>query len=61
MILHSIVHEAMIFPEKENPYKYYKLKYGFAEYERVEGKMVVRRINSTNPADYLNEAFPNIQ
>ena len=61
MILHSIVPEAMIFPEKESPYKYYKLKHGFAECERVEGKMVVRRINSTNPADYLNEAFPNIQ
>lgn len=61
MILHSIVPEAMIFPEKEKPYKYYKLKHGFAEYERVEGKMVVRRINSTNPADYLNKTFPNIQ
>ena len=61
MILHSIVPEAMIFPEKESPYKYYKLKHGFAECEMVEGKMVVKRINSTNPADYLNEAFPNIQ
>ena len=61
MILHSIVPEAMIFPEKESPYKYYKLKHGFAECEFVEGKMVVRRINSTNPADYLNEANLNIQ
>ena len=61
MILHSIVPEEMIFPEKETPYKYYKLKHGFAEYEDVDGKKIVRRVNSTNPADYLNEAFPNIQ
>lgn len=61
MILHSVVPQAMIFPEKESPYKYYRLKHGFAEYEMREGKMLIQRINSTNPADYLNEAFPNIQ
>lgn len=61
MILHSIVPEAMIFPEKESPYKYYKLKHGFAECETVEGKKVVRRINSTNPADYLNDINSFIQ
>ncbi len=61
MILHSVVPEAMIFPEKESPYKYYKLKHGFAECEAIEGKMVVRRINSTNPADYLNEINLHIQ
>ncbi len=57
MILHSIVPEAMIFPEKESPYKYYKLKHGFAECEMVEGKMLVRRINSTNPQDYLKKEY----
>ena len=61
MILHSVVPEAMIFPEKESPYKYYKLKHGFAECETVEGKMMIRRINSTNPADYLNDINLHIQ
>jgi len=61
MILHSIVPENMVFPSKESPYQYYKLKHGYVEYKNVEGKMVVQRVNSTNPADYLNEAFPNIQ
>ncbi len=61
MILHTVMTADMIFPQKESPYKYYKLKHGFAEYEMVEGKMVVRRINSTNPADYLNNQSFNIQ
>ncbi len=57
MMLHSIVPPEMIFPPAPNNAKYYRLKYGFAELRESEGKMLINRINSTNPQDYLSENY----
>jgi len=57
MILHSVMPPEMIFPTTPNNVKYYKLRHGFAECEMSEGKMLLRRINSTNPVDYLNSDY----
>ena len=57
MYLHTIVDQSMIFPQKPNEYKYYKLKNGFIECTQSGGKMLINRINSTNPRDYLNTEY----
>lgn len=57
MMLHSIVPPEMIFPSCENPCMYYRLRHGFAEYTKTNGQPVLRRIDSTDPADYLNPNY----
>lgn len=54
MILHTIADPYMIFPGKETPVKYYKLKHGYAECTVSEGKISLRSLHSTNPSDYLS-------
>lgn len=57
MMLHSIVPPRMIFPSKESPYEYYRLRHGFAECTKEDGRTVLSRIDSTDPADYLNPNY----
>ena len=53
MLLHTIADPKMIFPQKFNDVKYYKLKHGYATCEVTENGLQLRSINSTNPTDYL--------
>ncbi len=57
MILHTVGDPEMIFPPKYSDVKFYKLRNGYAECELCEGKMIVRRVCSTNLADYLNKKY----
>ena len=57
MILHSVVPPEMIFPPAQNNAKYYRLKHGFAEVSDEGGKMLIKRINSTDLSDYLSEKY----
>ncbi len=57
MMLHSIVPHEMIFPSAPSGAKYYRLKHGFAECEEQNGKMLIKRINSTDLSDYLSDNY----
>lgn len=57
MYLHTLADYSMVFPSTPSDHKYYRLKSGFIEYSESSGKMLIQRINSTDPSDYLNTAY----
>ena len=57
MYLHTLADYSLIFPSKPSDHKFYKLKNGYIECSGSTGKMLIQRVNSTNPADYLNKAY----
>ena len=57
MYLHTISDYSMIFPSSPSDHKYYRLKNGFIECSEQSGKMIIQRINSTDPRDYLNTSY----
>lgn len=58
MLIHSITaHNLLLPPQELSPSEFRPWRKGWVEGEEQNGQFCIRRLISTDPADYLNPAY----